>query len=152
MYGVRQQIAGRVVAGQQALASAQSAMYDRALQLQRSGADMSGGGAGGGGMGGSVLGMAQVDTQATTGIDSQIGAQGGIPSESTMAGNIAAGVGQGPGSMMDSDNLVTGDAYDEMIAQQIQQQQQAALQQTSIPAPRPPLVVANENKGRIGRG
>ena len=131
-------------------------MYDRALQLQRSGADMSGGGAGGGGMGGSVLGMAQtptqVDTQATTGIDSQIGAQGGIPSESTMAGNIAAGVGQGPGSMMDSDNLVTGDAYDEMIAQQIQQQQQAALQQTSIPAPRPTLVVANENKGRIGRG
>jgi len=156
MYGVRQQIAGRVVAGQQALASAQSAMYDRALQLQRSGADMSGGGAGGGGMGGSVLGMTQtptqVDTQATTGIDSQIGAQGGIPSESTMAGNIAAGVGQGPGSMMDSDNLVTGDAYDEMIAQQIQQQQQAALQQTSIPAPRPTLVVANENKGRIGRG
>tara|TARA_R110000823_G_scaffold279358_3_gene397661 strand:+ start:50 stop:1471 length:1422 start_codon:yes stop_codon:yes gene_type:complete len=50
MYGVRQQIAGRVTAGEQALASAQKSMYDRALALQKSGATMgAGAGAGVGG-------------------------------------------------------------------------------------------------------
>jgi len=126
MYGVRQQIAGRVVAGQQALSTAQQSMYDRALALQRSGASMSGAGTGAGGGtaggAGSVLDMAsptpqQVDVAASTGIDSQIAAQGGIPSDPTMAGNVISGVGQGAGTYADADDQVTGQAYDDLIAQ-----------------------------------
>tara|TARA_R110000824_G_scaffold15423_2_gene64955 strand:+ start:178 stop:1701 length:1524 start_codon:yes stop_codon:yes gene_type:complete len=158
MYGVRQQIAGRVTAGQQALSSAQQAMYSRALELQKSGASMSGsggsGGSGGGGTGGgSILDMTATDTAATTSIDSQIGAQGGMASDPTMAGNVSAGAGQGAGSFMDADNQVTGDAYDEMIAQQQQAAQQAAQQQTNnyVP-PRPKRVVTNERKANVGIG
>ena len=158
MYGVRQQIAGRVVAGQQALASAQSAMYDRALQLQRSGADMASSGAGGGD--GSVLSMSQPSPEAVatdTGIATSIGARqsatGGSQTDPTM-NNIASGSGQGPNSFADLDNQLTGDAYDEMIVQQQEAARQAALRQTNnfAPPPRPKNIVINENKGRIGRG
>ena len=152
MYGVRQQIAGRVAAGQQALSSAQSAMYDRALQLQRSGASMSGGGGGGGGGGGSILGMTQTDQQASSNISSQQGATGGPASDITM-NNIASGSGQGPNSYADPGNQVTGNAYDEMIAQQQEAARQAALQQTNnyLP-PRPQNVIANERKANVGIG
>jgi hypothetical protein len=87
MYGVRQQIAGRVTAGEQALASAQKAMYDRALALQQSGATM-GAGAGAGIGAGAPIGTAQAapgyggmtvaDISATTGGD-QFAGGGGDP-------------------------------------------------------------------------
>ena len=93
MYGVRQQIAGRVTAGEQALASAQSSMYDRALALQRSGATM-GAGAGAGAPAPAV-GTAQAapgygemtmaDVSATTSPEAQFAAGGGDPTDPTMA-------------------------------------------------------------------
>ena len=158
MYGVRQQIAGRVAAGQQALSSAQSAMYDRALQLQKSGASMSGGGGSGGGSGGgdgSILGMTQptvTDTAITTGVTGRESAGGSSQTDPTM-GNVNAGSGQGPNSFGDPDNQVTGDAYDEMIAQQQEAARQAALQQTNnyVP-PRPKRVIASERKANVGIG
>ena len=88
MYGVRQQIAGRVTAGEQALASAQSSMYDRALALQKSGATMGAGTGAGTGTGTGAPstadpapgygGMTQADISATTGGD-QFAGGGGDP-------------------------------------------------------------------------
>jgi len=88
MYGVRQQIAGRVTAGEQALASAQSSMYDRALALQKSGASMGAGTGAGTGTGTGAPstadpapgygGMTQADISATTGGD-QFAGGGGDP-------------------------------------------------------------------------
>jgi hypothetical protein len=91
MYGVRQQIAGRVTAGEQALASAQKAMYDRALALQQSGATMGAGAGTGAGTGAPSTadvapgygGMTVADISATTGGD-QFAGGGGDPSDPTM--------------------------------------------------------------------
>jgi len=113
---------------------------------------MSGGGGGGGGGGGSILGMTQTDQQASSNISSQQGATGGPASDITM-NNIASGSGQGPNSYADPGNQVTGNAYDEMIAQQQEAARQAALQQTNnyLP-PRPQNVIANERKANVGIG
>ena len=98
MYGVRQQIAGRVTAGEQALASAQRSMYDRALALQRSGATMGAGAGAGAGTGAGyqgaanltdygsgVLGMTQADVTASTSPEAQWSAGGGDPNDPTMS-------------------------------------------------------------------
>jgi hypothetical protein len=95
MYGVRQQIAGRVTAGEQALAQAQKSMYDRALELQRSGATMGFGAGAGTGTGAGAPSTADVapgygemtmaDVSATTSQDAQIAAGGGDPTDPTMA-------------------------------------------------------------------
>ena len=107
MYGVRQQIAGRVAAGQQSLSQAQKAMYDRALQLQRSGAamDYSGGPVAGTsptltnpGTPSSLLGLTQTDANITN-----------DPSEITFDPSLI---------MPDPASQLTGNAYDDMIAQQ----------------------------------
>ena len=129
MYGVRQQIAGRVAAGQQALSQAQSAMYDRALQLQKSGAGMAGTGTGAGtGAGTGVSAgtgqtMTQTDLSATT-----------DPSTTVSPDDTSKQVDPGLGTM-DPDNQLTGPAYDAMIAQQKAQAQAAATgQDPSLPA------------------
>ena len=107
MYGVRQQIAGRVAAGQQALSQAQKSMYDRALQLQRSGAamDYMGGPVAGTsptltnpGTPSSLLGLTQTDANITN-----------DPSEITFDPSLI---------MPDPASQLTGNAYDDMIAQQ----------------------------------
>ena len=107
MYGVRQQIAGRVAAGQQSLSQAQKAMYDRALQLQRSGAamDYAGGPVAGTsptltnpGTPSSLLGLTQTDANITN-----------DPSEITFDPSLI---------MPDPASQLTGNAYDDMIAQQ----------------------------------
>jgi len=100
MYGVRQQIAGRVTAGEQALAQAQKSMYDRALALQQSGATMGAGAGAGAGTGagtgaGAPIGTAQTapgyggmttaDVAATTSQGAQVTAGGGDPTDPTMA-------------------------------------------------------------------
>ena len=121
MYGVRQQIAGRVAAGQQALSKAQSSMYDRALQLQQSGAGMAGTGAGV--SAGTGQTMTQADLTATQ-----------DPSTMTGPSDTSKQIDPGLGAM-DPDNQLTGPAYDAMIAQQKAQAQAAATgQDPSLPA------------------
>ena len=123
MYGVRQQIAGRVAAGQQALSKAQSSMYDRALQLQQSGAGMAGTGAGAGVSAGTGQTMTQTDLTATQ-----------DPSTMTGPSDTSKQIDPGLGAM-DPDNQLTGPAYDAMIAQQKAQAQAAATgQDPSLPA------------------
>jgi len=123
MYGVRQQIAGRVAAGQQALSKAQSSMYDRALQLQQSGAGMAGTGAGAVGSAGTGQAMTQTDLTATQ-----------DPSTMTGPSDTSKQIDPGLGAM-DPDNQLTGPAYDAMIAQQKAQAQAAATgQDPSLPA------------------
>ena len=93
MYGVRQQIAGRVTAGEQALAQAQKSMYDRALELQRSGATMGTGAGAGTGAGVPETAqaapgygaMTQADVTAALSPEAQWSAGGGDPNDPTMA-------------------------------------------------------------------
>jgi hypothetical protein len=129
MYGVRQQIAGRVAAGQQALSKAQSAMYDRALQLQKSGAGMTGAGAGTGATTGTGVsaGTGQTMTQADLSATQD-------PSTATSPDDSSKQIDPGLGTM-DPDNQLTGPAYDAMMAQQKAQAQAAATgKDPSLPA------------------
>jgi len=135
MYGVRQQIAGRVAAGQQALSKAQQAMYDRALQLQQSGATMGTGTGGGTGTstdltdyGSGLLGMTQTDVQVMQDSADSVGT-GGSALDPTIA------VEENPLLLTMEDERLKGKAYDDMLAQQSAQlQAKAAGKDPSLPA------------------
>jgi hypothetical protein len=110
MYGVRQQIAGRVAAGQQALASAQQSMFDRALELQRSGASMKGFGDAPVAPPGSMLTPEQVDAGMAGDLSSsQFGGSSGDP-----------GMQVEPNSLLQTlqDEQLSGPEYDDWLAQQ----------------------------------
>ena len=112
MYGVRQQIAGRVAAGQQALAQAQKSMFDRALELQRSGASMGGFGDAPSAPPGSMPTPAQVDAAAAGDPGSGAFGVGGGSGDPGMQGE--------PSSFLQTmqDQWQTGTEYDDWLAQQ----------------------------------
>jgi hypothetical protein len=119
MHGVRQQIAGRVTAGEQALASAQKSMYDRALALQQSGATM-GAGAGAGTGAGAGAGTG-------TGVDTTVTPPGGSQIDIDIMTDPSMPDPSGGYSSTMNDNFEdyaeggTGPAYDTWLADQQQQ-------------------------------
>jgi hypothetical protein len=142
MHGVRQQIAGRVTAGEQALASAQKSMYDRALALQQSGATM-GAGAGAGTGAGAGAG-------AGTGVDTTVTPPGGSQTDIDIMTDPSMPDPSGDYSSTMNDNFEdyaeggTGPAYDTWLADQQQQgntaQYGAGLPTGGInPAQQPPV-------------
>jgi len=117
MHGVRQQIAGRVTAGEQALASAQKSMYDRALALQQSGATMGAGTGAGTGAG----------AGAGTGVDTTVTPPGGSQTDIDIMTDPSMPDPSGDYGSTMNDNFEdyaeggTGPAYDAWLADQQQQ-------------------------------